>query len=282
MNVQLSNFRTLPKNKALAADMVAGLNTYHKVDGAKNGSPGDTVQLSPSTNNEKELKAEIKDLADFVATREGIEFRPPAEGVQRKDHRKVVAKKAASWVKASVKPMLDAALSGIVDPSLKALARAGLESSADEFFTAPSSSSGRYHPADEINDGGLILHTCRDVVMADHLGEFYGVTTKEKDILKTALILHDSWKGGDPWAGYAQDHGDLAAQHIATLPGGNTKDGKTVQRLVANHMAQWNKKADKSKDPRIPADKLEQIVSYADYLGSRDNVYITTPGATGK
>ncbi len=266
----------------LKTDLKNELNRYHKIDGLKNGSPGDSVQLAPGISNETELKAQIESLSDFLATKGDLEFRPPDQGVERSVHRKQVAESASSWVKASVKPMIDVALEGIMDPSLRALAKAGLEATPAEFFQAPSSSSGRFHPADEINDGGLVLHTCRNVVMAEHLGDFFGVTSKERDLLKTALVLHDTWKGGDPWNGYAQDHGDLAAARIAQLPGGGTEDGKTVQRLVANHMAQWNKLEDKTADPRVPADKLEQIISYADYLGSRDNVYVTVPGATGK
>lgn len=270
-----------PQNRALRQDMLNSMKTYHKIDGAKNGTPGDEVVLAPGIGSENDLKASMGKLADFLSTKSDIEFRPPAPGVERSDHRKKVAKKAAAWVKSSAKTALEAAVAGIGDPALQALAQAGLDTSDKKFFTAPSSSSGRYHPADEINEGGLALHTCRDVALAEHLGDFYGISEKERDIVKTALILHDTWKGGDPWKKYAPDHGDLAAEHISSLPGGNTEDGKVVQRLVANHMGQWNKNGLKERDPRHPADNLEQIVSYADYLASQDNIYVAVPGAKG-
>ena len=31
------------------------------------------------------------------------------------------------------------------------------------FYIIPSSSSGKYHPADELSDGGLLLHTLKTV-----------------------------------------------------------------------------------------------------------------------
>ena len=52
-------------------------------------------------------------------------------------------------------------------------------------------------------------------------------------------------------------------------------DADLIIEGVRNHMAQWNKPA--STPPQNP---LEQIVSYADYLASRDDVYVQWRGSS--
>lgn len=281
---------------ALAADLKDSLVRYHQLEGSKNGSGLDGVQYNPlAPKSEQGLSEHIDSLTKFLAVQEDIAFRPsPKSGSARSEYRAELATRSAAYVRSSAKQMLEQAVSMIGDPALKQLAKLGLETAPKLFYTAPSSSSGRYHPADEINDGGLVLHTARVVSMANHLADYYGVSSKERDLLTTALILHDSRKGGDAnWSSlkdYAPDHGDVAAKAILELKGADSTDGKTVARLAANHMAQWTQVVDSDsktapngrvpsrKDPRPPADKLEQIVSYADYLAAQDNVYVLPPG----
>jgi len=268
------------RQKALADEMKTSLVRYHQLDGEKNGSHMDGVQFTPVADpTEPALRQHIEEVTTFLSQQPDVQYRPsPAKNPEREEFRTELAAKAAPYVKGSAKQMLAAATDMIGDPALKALVQLALKTCPEEFYTAPSSSSGRYHPADEINDGGLVLHTARVVATAQHLADFYQVSPKEKDILTAALIVHDSCKGGKPWKKYAPDHGDVAAAHVKSLKGGNTKDGKVVQRLAANHMAQWTKTANNKSTPRPPADKLEQIVSYADYLASQDNVYVVPPG----
>lgn len=265
------------RQTALADEFRKGLATYHQLDGEQNGSHTDGVQLPPGfSGDEKALKQELARFATFLSGQSGIDLRAtPSKNPERAEARKEIAAGAAAWVKAASRQALDSAVDAIANPALKALVATGLTRVPEEFFAAPSSSSGKYHPADEINEGGLALHTARVVAMADKIMEYPGFssTPLEKDIVKAALVLHDTQKGGIPWNGYAADHGHLAGQFIATLPGGNTSEGRIAQRLASNHMAQWN--APRSTPP---ADKLEQIVSYADYLASLDQVYVRVPG----
>lgn len=268
------------KRKALADDMKESLKRYHQLDGFQNGSKTEGIQMNPLCKpNEKALRKHIDEVTEFLAGRDNIEFRPsPNFQPMRGEFRENLAKVSAKYVESSAKQMLEQATNLIMDPSLKALVKLALKKVPKEFYSEASSSTGKYHPADEINKGGLVLHTCRVVNMANHLGDFYKISQKERDILTAGLILHDSCKGGLPWEVYAKDHGDVAAAFIAGLKGGNSADAKEVQRAAANHMAQWSQKADGTRDPRPPKDQLEQIVSYADYLAAQDNVYVLPPG----
>lgn len=284
------------KREGLAADLKNSLVRYHQLEGTKNGSRTKGVQFNPlAPKTEAALEKHLNEVAEYISKQADVEFRPsPSVEPARGEYRGDLAKKSAAYVQSSAKQMLDQAIAMIGDPALKALVEEGLDTAPKLFFTAPSSSSGKYHPADEINDGGLVLHTARVVTMAEHLADFYGVTPQERDILTAALILHDTRKGGDAdWKtlkDYAPDHGDVAGSAIARLEGADTKEGKEVVRLASNHMAQWtqiippgtkpgaNGKVKSTSDPRPPADKLEQIVSYADYLASQDNVYVLPAG----
>ncbi|MBT9585268.1 HD domain-containing protein [bacterium] len=266
--------------KALADDMKESLRRYHQVDGLKNGSQTDGVQFNPLCKaDEKSLKKHMDDVTKYLSQQKNIDFRPsPNFEPHRGEFRTDMAKRSAKYVESSAKLLLEQATNLIMDPSLKALVKTALKSIPKEFYSEPSSSTGKYHPADEINKGGLVLHTCRVVAMAQHLGDFYEISQKERDILTAGLILHDSCKGGEPWEVYAKDHGDVAAAHIAKTRGGNSADGKLVQQVAANHMAQWSQTADGKRTPRPPDNKLDQIVSYADYLAAQDNVYVIPEG----
>jgi cardiolipin synthase len=284
------------KREGLAADLRDSLVRYHQLEDTKNGSRQEGVQFNPlAPKTERGLAKHIGQVAEYLSRQENIEFRPsPNFEPYRSEFRGDLAKKSAAYVKSSAKQMLEQATAMIGDPALRALVQQGLKTAPEMFYTAPSSSSGKYHPADEINEGGLVLHTARVVAMAQHLADFYEVSKQERDILTAGLILHDTRKGGDDnWKtlkDYAPDHGDVAARAIADLKGAGTAKAKEVIRLAANHMAQWTQVVDpnakpspdgkikSTRDPRPPADKLEQIVSYADYLASQDNVYVLPPG----
>jgi hypothetical protein len=184
-----------------ADDMKDGLNRYHQLDGLQNGSHTDGVQFNPLVSaDEKSLRDDIDKLTTFLSKQDDVQFRPsPNSGPERTKFRKDLAARSAKYVESSAQQMLSEATDLIVDPAIKALVKNALKTVPKEFYTDPSSSTGKFHPADEINKGGLVLHTCRVVAMADHIGEYYGVSQQEKDILRAGLILHDSCKGGEPW-----------------------------------------------------------------------------------
>ncbi|MBI4860686.1 MAG: hypothetical protein HY815_10565, partial [Candidatus Riflebacteria bacterium] len=87
-----------------------------------------------------------------------------------------------------------------------------------------------------------------------------------------ALLLHDLKKGGEPWADYDAAHGPPAAKWLGEPWNERSESFDRVRGMVADHMAQWN-----SPKATPPADLANQIVSYADYIGSQDSIYVTVP-----
>ena len=69
-----------------------------------------------------------------------------------------------------------------------------LENAPDYFYTVPASSSGKYHPTQDLGEGGLIRHTKAVVQVAMDLirsEQFKIEGIDEKDDIISACILHD-------------------------------------------------------------------------------------------
>lgn len=256
------------------------LQGYYQMHGEKNGCPIEGTIYPPDIkpNDEVALQQRVDSLSDFLSQKEAIKLRPtPDFGNGRIQDRAEVAAAASGWVEACGKVALQAATDLIMDPAIKAMVHEGLKTCDKDFYTAPSSKSGMFHPADEINEGGLALHTARVVQMGEYLGEYFGLEGREKDVLRAGLILHDSVKGGEPWKGYANDHGELAGKLIMGLEG--PEDAKKgAAQIASNHMALWRQTADGKPNPAVPDNKMDMITSLADYLAARDNIYLDVPG----
>lgn len=82
----------------------------------------------------------------------------------------------------------------IRDPSISSFVRSMLLKS-DSFWDIPGSFSSVYHPPDEQNSLGNVLHTKRVTRIALIMCENYGFNNIEVDIVLAACILHDLTKG---------------------------------------------------------------------------------------
>jgi 23S rRNA maturation-related 3'-5' exoribonuclease YhaM len=69
----------------------------------------------------------------------------------------------------------------------------------DYFYEIPASSSGKYHPAFSLGEGGLVRHVKVAMRVLEELfrdtafGEYDDYT---KDLIRMALLLHDGLKSG--------------------------------------------------------------------------------------
>jgi len=82
----------------------------------------------------------------------------------------------------------------IEDESIQSFVRSILLK-CDIFWNIPSSFSGKYHPPDEHDPGGNVLHTKRVVRIADIMCDSYSISPEERDIIIAACLLHDITKG---------------------------------------------------------------------------------------
>lgn len=268
----------------LVREFSESLFTYHRIDGLKDGSGLTGVQYPPvqgvAAGEVEGLKAFIKNLSVALSGKPEIGYIPPPDIKQREAHRGRLAREAAAEIRGQVRAQFDAMVESLQNPKVKLFVQKALKEAQPEFWRAPSSSSGKYHPADEINYGGLLVHTIRNVVMGRLLAQHLGLAPQRHDVIAAALILHDVQKGGIPWkhdsrpgvapdSGYVFDHGPVAARWLEKFKGDCGEECDAVIAGVRDHMAQWNKPG-----PTPPDDLEKLIVSYADYLASRDNAYV--------
>lgn len=154
----------------------------------------------------------------------------------------------------------------------------------DYFFEVPASSTGKYHPSYSLGQQGLVRHTKGAVLIAKTLLDLEQYknqfTEEERDIMLTALILHDGMKHGVEGGKYT------VVTHPTDMIEFINNNEKTYQLLNANivgqilsciatHMGEWNKdyKTGTEVLPK-PKTKLEKFVHMCDYLASRKFIEI--------
>ena len=151
----------------------------------------------------------------------------------------------------------------------------------DYFFSAPASSSGKYHPSNDLGNGGLVRHSISVVRMLEHLLEpdgYSDFTDEQKELLKIAALFHDCMKSGTQEE-YEKDkrtkflHPLYAANFIMTTAINNGypyEKALFIYNAVISHMGQWNTKGDVIlPTPKTPDQK---ILHLADYLASRRDI----------
>lgn len=145
------------------------------------------------------------------------------------------------------------------------------------FFSAPSSSGGKYHPAYENAKGGLVIHT-KAVVY--YLTQFFNLdmvhfSEREKDLLIVSALLHDVKKNGNnTHCEFTQfDHPIIAANFITQYSDCgiiSADEIKFVADAVISHMGQWNKRG--NKELPLPESSAQKLLHICDYLASRKDI----------
>ena len=114
-----------------------------------------------------------------------------------------------------LKPEIDMIQNEKYKDNLKIL----INSVPDYFFEIPASSTGKYHPEFSAGPQGLLRHTKVAARIANELLSlecYQNMFTKdEQDLLKIAVIMHDTLKCGEIKEQYTRfDHPLLAANNI--------------------------------------------------------------------
>lgn len=148
----------------------------------------------------------------------------------------------------------------------------------DYFFKVAASSTGKYHPAFSLGDGGLLRHTKVAVRIGYELlsdpciGDKY--TSREKDLMLIALTMHDGVKHGIPEEKYTRaDHPLLASKLIKENRDKlamKDEDVEFICSVIESHMGPWNTHPyTKEEILPIPKDKYQNFAHMCDYLASR-------------
>lgn len=169
---------------------------------------------------------------------------------------------------------LKAELSLIGDRDIRTFVMKCIEYVPEYFWVVPSSSTGKYHPADENTVGGTVLHTRRMVKVADDLCRMYDVIGIDRDRVLAASIMHDFCKNGYPdnLSRTVAGHGSLWINVATKVMNHNDiimdDNVLTIGRLIGTHMGRFD-------IPYVSGRSIsETIVQTADYISSREYIKV--------
>lgn len=172
-------------------------------------------------------------------------------------------------------------LSFITNDNIRDFVSFVLNDLPDYFRHIGASTSGKYHPAYTIGEGGLIRHTKAAVAIAQDLfrADFYNFTDTDKDIVTSALILHDGLKCGMWEDRTAFNHPLLMKEFIMKKYdeySGCREDCLTditeIANAVASHMGKWNTSTYSDDILPVPETDIQKCVHLCDYLASRKHL----------
>ena len=175
-------------------------------------------------------------------------------------------------------------LNYITNEDLKEFVIECLEKAPEYFYHIPASSSGKYHPYQDLGEGGLIRHTKAVVQVAMDLircEQFCGAKY-DKDEIISACILHDVIKNGFEDSSHTLiEHPLLASEFIQEVFNSSKityskiwSSVNAIQHMIKTHMGIWNK--DKEGNEVLPLissyNDRGLLVHLADYISSRKYV----------
>ena len=182
--------------------------------------------------------------------------------------------------------LVEKMISTIEMPSVRQMAERGLLNAPDYFWEIPSSSSGKYHPVDELVRGGLVVHTLKVLYVFETLAPsvvydpavLHGLWNYEADCIRCAILLHDTFKNGTPNCGHTvHEHPIIASQEFRRREINNPlqKGVDIIDSLIASHMGKWTQS--KYSETILPdpeeyegrVAKMAKIVHLCDFLAAQ-------------
>lgn len=167
----------------------------------------------------------------------------------------------------------------IFDTNVRAFTEICLMMAPDYFFMdCPSSSSGKFHPVDELAHDGCVLHTKRVVTVAFDLCR--GLMCEDnRDAIISACIIHDLRKQGLEKSGHTvKNHPDLAAKLVTSVHKDTSLLDENIFTIIRNavgyHYGPWSQL--KWKKPLNDYTPEELCVYLSDYIASKKTLVVST------
>jgi len=137
--------------------------------------------------------------------------------------------------------MLEKEIGKIKDRYIRAFVESALAKADPKFWLAPASSTGKYHPPEDMGAGGLIRHVQKGVIVVEQFASRAKFDDLESDMALAAFLLHDICKNGvSPWGEYTDyTHGFIAYNWLKQFPLNNRYIKEVILNAVRLHMAPW-------------------------------------------
>lgn len=179
------------------------------------------------------------------------------------------------------KKLLEPILNTFENEDIKEFAIALLNNLPEYVWHVGASSTGKYHPAYSLGEGGLMRHQIAVVRFLNFFLELEqygaGMTSRERDLMRTAALIHDGMKSGtqDDYnkSKYTKfNHPILMAEVVRSTDGLNTSERDFIAHCIESHMGQWAFDKKTNVELPKPKDEYQKLVHLADYLASRKSL----------
>ncbi|MBR3049299.1 MAG: hypothetical protein IKG58_01895 [Bacilli bacterium] len=147
----------------------------------------------------------------------------------------------------------------------------------DYWLEEAASSTGKYHPEYALGNGGLLRHSKAamrigyELLSNPAIGDKY--SSREKDLMLMALLVHDGLKLGMPKEKYTRfDHPILMGQFILDNKdeiGLSVEDAEFMNSVIKTHMGPWTTDYNGNEVLEKPKTKYQNFVHMCDFLASR-------------
>ena len=175
-----------------------------------------------------------------------------------------------------VRPILDT----FDNEDIKEFAIVVLDGLPEYIWHVGASSTGKYHPAYSLGEGGLMRHQIAVVRFINFFFELeqYSskLTSREMDLMRLAALVHDGRKSGSQedfeHNKYTKfDHPVQMANVIRSYDGQylNHEELEMIAEAISKHMGAWNTDKKTSFVLPKPNEKFSRMLHVADYLASR-------------
>ena len=185
--------------------------------------------------------------------------------------------------------MVTPILATIVNDDIREFAKVLVEGLPSYIWEVGASSTGKYHPAYSLGQGGLMRHQIAVVRFLNYFFELEQYKTplgdRKMDLMRVAGLIHDGRKSGEQTdyqkSKYTKfDHPIQMANVVRSYDGKylNHDELEFIAHCVESHMGQWSTDKKSSTVLPKPLDVYQHFVHLADYLASRKDLTMAFEG----
>lgn len=153
------------------------------------------------------------------------------------------------------------------------------------FDDCPSSTSGKYHPIEELGPDGTVLHTKKVFALAYELSRALDCENHRDEVCAAAL-LHDMLKQGEIKAGHTlKEHPQLMAKFVADIYNNgfkgkiNRDSALMIYYGIFYHYGPWTSPS--VRKPITEFTQEELCVYMSDYVASKRFISVDINGSMG-
>lgn len=181
------------------------------------------------------------------------------------------------------KKIVEPILSTIKNEDIREFAEVLLDGTPDYIWHVGASSTGKYHPAYSLGEGGLMRHQIAATRFLNFFFELEQYNTKftdrEMDLMRVSILTHDGRKSGEQ-DDYNRskftkfDHPIQMANVVRSYDGKylNHDEIEFVAMCIESHMGSWNTDRKSNVVLPKPTSIYQEMIHLADYLASRKDL----------